>query len=263
MPCAHPQRIALIQNLWLQTSRSRLWQSLPALSTAVLSNGGWAVLEERWVVPAQACESWPIRAKWTFWKTEDEYRCCSNGQYKENKDTQKVWTLKMSILQCETFQLVIWWKSCVLDIIATLTPASYCLQLWHNSGRMSRVLQSVSGVLCIWDTTCRAQYILFLGSFVAVSALSRSSNQNLDFFTWHVGFFVFFFYLARSIIVRVCVLREISIFYSLNFNILNLANCQTHRKICHDIASVIIMKKPCYEPDYRECVKASNTEWCL
>lgn len=164
----------------------------------------------------------------------------------------------MSILQCETFQLVIWWKSCVLDIIATLTPASYCLQLWHNSGRMSRVLQSVSGVLCIWDTTCRAQYILFLGSFVAVSALSRSSNQNLDFFTWHVGFFVFFFYLARSIIVRVCVLREISIFYSLNFNILNLANCQTHRKICHDIASVIIMKKPCYEPDYRECVKASN-----
>lgn len=71
-------------------------------------------------------------------------------------------------------------------------------------------------------------------------------------------FFVVFFYLARSIIVCVCVLREISIFYSLNFNILNLANCQTHRKICHDIASVIIMKKPCYEPDYRECVKASN-----
>ena len=171
----------------------------------------------------------------------------------------------MSILQCETFQAVIWWKSCVLDIIATLTLASYCLQLWHNSGRMSGVLQSVSGVLCIWDTTCWAQYILFLGSFVAVSALCHCSNLNLDFSTWHVGFF--FFFLSHSLYHRVCLCvcvcvcwekKKASIFYSLNFNILDLPNCQTHRKICHDITSVIIIKKPCYEPDYRECVKASN-----
>ena len=170
------------------------------------------MLAERWVVPAQACESWPIRAKWTFWETEDEYRCCSNGQYKENKDTQEVWTLKMSIIQWGTVKAVIWWKSCILDIIATLTPASCCSQLWHKSGRTSGVLQSVSGVLCIWGTTCWAQYILFLGSFVAVCALllfkpkSRLFHLICRFFGG--GLSCFFFFLSLSLCVCVCVRIE-------------------------------------------------------
>lgn len=52
--------------------------------------------------------------------------------------------------------------------------------------------------------------------------------------------------------------KKALVFYSLKFNILDLANCQIHRKICHYIASMIIIEKHCYRPDYSESVKASN-----
>lgn len=52
--------------------------------------------------------------------------------------------------------------------------------------------------------------------------------------------------------------KKALVFYSLKFNILDLANCQVHREICHYIASMIIIKKHCYGSDYSESLKASN-----
>ena len=57
------------QEFWkvvMSQLHSRHPQPRPQLGHGGINNGR-ADDEARWAVPAQACESWPIRVDWAFW----------------------------------------------------------------------------------------------------------------------------------------------------------------------------------------------------
>lgn len=84
---------------------------------------------------------------------------------------------------------------------------------------------------------CLAQWFMCLSCFVA--------NFQTKIKAFKMTCSLFYFFILRTLSPFVCFGeqgKKTLVFCSLKCNVLDLANCKTHRKICHDIASMIIIK---------------------